>query len=72
MANAASVPLCKDRGGVPIVNTVNDDGGHTFTVLVSCAFPGPRDASAVLRAAEGLDRVDTAGGVDRGAAPVKD
>jgi hypothetical protein len=37
--NEASVQVCTDRGGVPIVEVMYDGGGHTFRALKGCAFP---------------------------------
>lgn len=34
--NAKSVEICKARGGVPVVDIVEDEGGHRFIVLVRC------------------------------------
>lgn len=34
------IDICRDRGGIPITDTKIDDGGHGFTKLARCDFPG--------------------------------
>ncbi len=42
--NEKSVDLCRERGGIPILETLTtescDDGGHCFKTLKRCDFPG--------------------------------
>lgn len=36
----SKIKLCEERGGIPITeHAVTDEGGHTYTKLVNCAFP---------------------------------
>lgn len=42
--NEKGVAACRDRGGVAVIETDRaracDDGGHCFTLLARCDFPG--------------------------------
>lgn len=33
------IKLCEERGGIPIVDTIYDEGGHMFKKLSRCDFP---------------------------------
>ena len=34
-----SYARCEARTGIPIVETVEDEGGHVFRILKNCIFP---------------------------------
>lgn len=40
-ADAKDIQLCRDRGGIPITESVEESGGgiHSFTVLKRCEWP---------------------------------